>query len=45
MIIGRSGEISQNTKSDAYKIKVFCLSDSITPLDDVKTIVLSDIYK
>lgn len=45
VIIGRSGEISQNTKSDAYKIKVFCLNDSITPLDDAQTIMLSDIYK
>lgn len=45
VIIGRGGEISQNIKNDVYKIKVFCLNDNITPLDDVQTITLSDIYK
>ncbi len=42
-LIGHDGEITRTLKSGAYKIKVFCLSDDLTPLSGVQTLTLSDL--
>lgn len=42
-LIGHDGEITRTMKSGAYKIKVFCLSDDLTPLSGVQTLTLSDL--